>query len=62
MKKNILTLAFTLFTLSLSYAQISGATALMALDELDKSITSQINSVDNLITNSIGNTGNINIR
>lgn len=59
MKKNILTLAFTLFTLSLSYAQISGATALMALDELDKSITSQINSVDNLITNSIGNTGNM---
>lgn len=59
MKKIILTFLVMTFSLSYSYSQISGAAALIALDELDKSITSQMKSVDNLITNSIGNTGNM---
>jgi hypothetical protein len=59
MRKIILTFLVIAFTISNSYSQISGATALIALDEIDKSITSQMNSVDNLITNSIGNTGNM---
>lgn len=59
MKKIIFTLLITLLSFSYSYSQVTAAAALVALDELDKTITSQLNSVDNLITNSIGNTGNM---
>lgn len=59
MRKIFLTILITSFITNVSYSQISGATALIALDEIDKTITSQMNSVDNLVTNSIGNTGNM---
>lgn len=40
-------------------AQTSGAAALIALDEIDATVSKQINSIDNLVTNAIGNSGNM---
>lgn len=40
-------------------AQTSGAAALIALDEIDAIVSKQINSIDNLVTNAIGNSGNM---
>lgn len=58
MKKLIFTLILSLF-LSNGYSQVTGAAALVALDELDASVTKQIQSLDNLATNAIGNAGNM---
>ena len=60
MKKTVFNLLlFTLFTLYNINAQTSAATALIALDEIDARISKQINSIDNVATNAIGNSGNM---
>lgn len=42
-----------------AFSQITGAAALIAIDEIDSKLTKQIQSIDNLATNAIGNTGNM---
>lgn len=38
---------------------MTGASALIVLDEIDNTISKQLQSIDNLLTNAIGNTGNM---
>lgn len=59
MKTIMLFLLFVMCISQTSNAQVTGAAALIALDEIDASISKQIQSIDNLVTNAIGNTGNM---
>lgn len=58
MKTLFLSLVMLLLFNSLQ-AQTSAATALIALNEIDDTVSKQINSIDNLVTNAIGNSGNM---
>lgn len=58
MKKTIFTFILILLTFN-SYSQISGATTLLALDEVDATISRQLQTIENLATNAIGNAGNM---
>lgn len=59
MKKLFFLLLIMLLSYSNIKAQTSGAAALIALDEIDATVSKQINSIDNLVTNAIGNSGNM---
>ncbi|RQO65296.1 hypothetical protein DBR43_31110 [Pedobacter sp. KBW06] len=59
MKKIMFFLAVLISISQFSYAQISGASALMVLDEIDSKVSTQMQSIDNLVTNGIGNGGNM---
>lgn len=59
MKKLFFLLLIMLFSYNNIKAQTSGATALIALNEIDATVSKQINSIDNLVTNAIGNSGNM---
>jgi len=59
MKKLFFLLLIVLFACNNIKAQTSGAAALIALDEIDAVVSKQINSIDNLVTNAIGNSGNM---
>lgn len=58
MKKIFLTL-FLLSSITYSFGQVTGGAALIALDEIDAMITEQLQSIDNIATNAIGNGGNM---
>ncbi|MDR6516746.1 hypothetical protein [Chryseobacterium camelliae] len=58
MKTFLLILIFGLISQT-SRAQVTAAAALIALDEIDAKITGQLQTIDNLATNAIGNTGNM---
>ncbi|MFA7650571.1 MAG: hypothetical protein WCY06_09610 [Flavobacteriaceae bacterium] len=58
MTKFFLTLLLGL-SINFSYAQVTGTAALIALDEIDATVTKQLQTIDNLATNAIGNTGNM---
>lgn len=56
----IFLLAFLLgFVLNSAHAQVSAAAALIVLDEVDAKVSKQLQTIDNLATNAIGNTGNM---
>ncbi|WP_149206580.1 hypothetical protein [Flavobacterium johnsoniae] len=59
MKKLFFLLLIMLLSYNNTKAQTSGAAALIALDEIDATVSKQINSIDNLVTNAIGNSGNM---
>lgn len=59
MKKLFLCLILTLFMTPFAFSQVTGAAALIAIDEIDATLTKQIQSIDNLAMNAIGNTGNM---
>ncbi|NQX40926.1 hypothetical protein SAMN05421820_104331 [Pedobacter steynii] len=59
MKKMMCFLAILIGISQFSYSQVSGAFALMALDEIDSKVSVQMQSIDNLVTNGIGNGGNM---
>lgn len=58
MKRILLTLLLGIL-FHTSYSQVTAATALVALDEIDATVTKQLQTIDNLATNAIGNTGNM---
>lgn len=58
MKKLLLILMVGLLSQTF-YSQVAAATALIALDEIDAKVTNQLQTIDNLATNTIGNTGNM---
>jgi hypothetical protein len=58
MKKFLIIICLGLFS-GAGHSQVSGAVALATLNELDASVSKQIQSIDNLATNAIGNTGNM---
>ncbi|MGH2666512.1 hypothetical protein [Flavobacterium sp.] len=59
MKKLLFTILFLGFCLNNCYSQVTGAAALVALDEIDATMTRQLQTIDNLATNAIGNAGNM---
>ncbi|MCO6163311.1 hypothetical protein [Flavobacterium sp. NRK F7] len=60
MKKTVFKLViFVIFTIYNVQAQTSAAAALVALEEIDAKVSNQINSIDNVATNAIGNSGNM---
>lgn len=58
MKKLLVTILLG-FCLNNCYSQVTGAAALIALDEIDATMTRQLQTIDNLATNAIGNSGNM---
>lgn len=58
MKQIIIVISLSFLT-KFSYSQVTAAAALLTLNEIDATITKQLQSIDNLVTNSIGNTGNM---
>ncbi|TGD59512.1 hypothetical protein [Flavobacterium humi] len=58
MKKLLFTILLG-FCLNNCYSQVTGAAALIALDEIDATMTKQLQTIDNLATNAIGNAGNM---
>lgn len=60
MKKTVFNLVlFMLLTVYNVNAQTSAAAALIVLEEIDAKVSNQINSIDNVATNAIGNSGNM---
>lgn len=57
MKKSVLIIVFFLFNSNV-FCQVTGASALLFLNELDDRIKEQIQSIDNLLTTKIGQAGN----
>jgi hypothetical protein len=57
--KRFLILIFLGIFSQVAYSQVSGAAALITLNELDATVSKQIQSIDNLATNAIGNTGSM---
>lgn len=59
MRKLFFLVLIMLFNYNSTKAQTTAAAALIALDEIDATVSKQINSIDNLVTNAIGNSGNM---
>ncbi len=57
--KKILLVLLCLFLFNPSHAQVNGAAALLVLDQIDATISKQLQTIDNMATNAIGNTGNM---
>lgn len=58
--KNILVLTVFLLSIgSTAYSQVTAASALIVLDEINASVSEHLNTIDNLKTNAIGDGGNM---